>query len=78
MVATDADGLRDSVRDGETGFLVASRDVDGFRSRIGELLGNDALAIQMSERALAWSKNFDWDSAADAMAEAIEDARQSQ
>ena len=78
VVATDADGLRDSVRDGETGFLVASRDVDGFRSRIGELLGNDALAIQMSERALAWSKNFDWDSAADAMAETIEDARQSQ
>lgn len=78
VVATDADGLRDSVRDGETGYLVPSRDVDGFRSRIGELLENDELAVGMSERARAWSKNFDWDVAADAMIAAIDDARQSQ
>lgn len=77
VVATDADGLRDSVRDGETGFLVANRDVDGFRMRIAELLENDTLALQMSERALAWSKNFSWDTAADGMAAGIEDARQS-
>jgi hypothetical protein len=31
----------------------------------------------MSERALAWSKNFNWDSAADGMASAIDDARES-
>jgi glycosyltransferase involved in cell wall biosynthesis len=77
VVATDADGLRDSVRDGETGYLVPNRDIEGFRARIAELLENDTLAIQMSERALAWSKNFNWDSAADGMASAIDDARES-
>ena len=37
VVATDAAGLRDSVRHGETGFLVAHADVDGFAERIAEL-----------------------------------------
>lgn len=75
VVATDADGLRDSVRDGETGYLVAEGDVDGFAQRIGELLENDVLAAKMSGTALAWAKHFDWDRAADDMALAIAEAR---
>ncbi|MCP4035895.1 MAG: glycosyltransferase family 4 protein [bacterium] len=75
VVATDADGLRDSVRDGETGYLVPLRDVERFRERICDLLENDELAAQMSERALAWSLTFDWDVAADEMAAAIQSAR---
>lgn len=72
VVATDADGLRDSVRDGETGYLVPLRDVDGFREKIAMLLEDDALSTEMSERALAWSRTFDWDIAADEMSAALE------
>jgi len=75
VVATDADGLRDSVREGETGFLVRNRDVEGFRARIAQLLEDDELAIRMSKTALAWSQTFDWEVAADEMAVALEDAR---
>ena len=75
VVATDADGLRDSVRDGETGWLVADGDVAGFADRIGALLEDDALATRMSAAALAWSKRFDWERATDDMAQAIEHAR---
>jgi glycosyltransferase involved in cell wall biosynthesis len=75
VVATNTDGLRDSVRDGETGYLVEHRNVEGFRDRIGELLENDALAAEMSSHALAWSKTFDWDRATTEMAAAIDDAR---
>jgi len=75
VVATDADGLRDSVRDAETGFLVADEDVPGFADRIGELLGDDELALRMSRAALAWSQRFDWDRAAADMADAIARAR---
>ncbi len=75
VVATDADGLRDSVRDEQTGYLVTNRDVEGFSARIRELLENDELAVAMSQRALAWSRTFDWDTAADEMAAAIEDVR---
>jgi glycosyltransferase involved in cell wall biosynthesis len=75
VVATNADGLRDSVRDGETGFLVENRNVEGFRDRIAQLLEDDSLATRMSAKALEWSRTFDWDVAADEMAVALEDAR---
>jgi glycosyltransferase involved in cell wall biosynthesis len=73
VVATDADGLRDSVRDGKTGFLVADADVAGFARRIGELLRDDRLALEMSSAALAWARHFDWDVAAGEMADALAD-----
>jgi len=75
VVATDADGLRDSVRDAETGYLVPSGDVDQFARRIGDLLGDDTLATRMAAAALEWSKHFDWERAADDMDRAIEGAR---
>ena len=75
VVATDAPGLRDSVRDGETGFLVETGSVEAFANRIAQLLEDDALALRMSRAALDWSKQFDWDVAADEMADALEDAR---
>ena len=75
MVASNVDGLRDSVRDGETGFLVEGGDVEGFADRIGKLLADDELATRMSEAALAWSLSFDWERAADDMAEALEEVR---
>jgi len=66
-VASDAPGLRDTVRHGETGFLVAAGDVAQFAARIEALLSDDALATRMSRAALAWSQRFDWETAADAM-----------
>jgi glycosyltransferase involved in cell wall biosynthesis len=70
-VASDAPGLRDSVRDGETGFLVPDGDVAAFAERIGALLGDDALARRMSAAALEWSRRFEWDRAADQMEAAL-------
>jgi glycosyltransferase involved in cell wall biosynthesis len=75
VVASDAPGLRDSVRHGETGFLAAVGDVEGFARRIGELLEDDELSLRMSKAALAWSRRFDWEAAASQMAEALEEAR---
>jgi glycosyltransferase involved in cell wall biosynthesis len=75
VVATDAPGLRDAVRDGETGFLAPEGDVATFAERISRLLADDALADRMSLAGLAWSRRFDWDSAARAIAEVLESAR---
>jgi glycosyltransferase involved in cell wall biosynthesis len=75
VVATDAPGLRDAVRDGDTGFLVPEGDGAGFAQRIGRLLGDDALADRMSLAGLAWSQRFDWDSAARAMAVVLDSVR---
>jgi glycosyltransferase involved in cell wall biosynthesis len=74
VVATLAPGLKDSVDDGKTGFLVAESDVAAFADRIGRLLADDALAREMSAAALAWTRRFDWDRAADDMAETMQAA----
>jgi glycosyltransferase involved in cell wall biosynthesis len=71
-VATDAPGLRDSVRDGETGFLVPEGDVEAFAARMGSLLGDDTLAERMSAAAIAWSRDFDWDRTAARMEASLE------
>jgi glycosyltransferase involved in cell wall biosynthesis len=75
VVASDAPGLRDSVRPGETGFLVPTGDVASFADRSGALLRADAAAERMASDALGWSRRFDWDLAADEMALAIDAAR---
>ncbi len=75
VVASRADGLRESVRDGETGFLVEIGGAEGWAGRDGEVLADDALAVRMSRAALEWSHSFDWDVAADDMAAAIDRAR---
>ncbi|HEB91569.1 MAG TPA: glycosyltransferase family 1 protein [Deltaproteobacteria bacterium] len=75
VVASDVPGLRDSVRDGETGLLARYGDVEAFASAIGRLLDDDGLALGMSRAALEWSGHFDWDRSASEMAEAIERAR---
>ena len=71
VVATDAPGLRDSVEDGKTGFLVPEADEAAFADRIARLLTDDAVATEMSAAALAWAGRFDWDRAAEEMAEAL-------
>lgn len=78
VVATDAPGLRDAVRPGETGLLVRDGPADAFASgladALGRVLGDDALAERLSQGALAWSRRFGWDAAARATARAVEAA----
>jgi glycosyltransferase involved in cell wall biosynthesis len=78
VVATDAPGLRDAVRHGETGLLVADGPAEEFVARLaermGELLADPALAERLSRGALAWSRRFDWDRTAETTARAVEAA----
>lgn len=67
VVASDVMGLRDSVRDGDTGFLVPAGDVAAFAERTTRLLADDALAARMAAAALRWVRGFSWDTAAAAM-----------
>jgi glycosyltransferase involved in cell wall biosynthesis len=73
-VASDAPGLRDTVRHGETGFLVRGGDPSCFADPVEALLCDDALADRMSRAALAWSRRFDWDEAALGMLRTLERA----
>jgi glycosyltransferase involved in cell wall biosynthesis len=68
VLATDAPGLRDAVRDGETGVLVPDGPAEAFAGRLaralGDLLGDPERQARLSAAALAWSHQFDWDTSA--------------
>ena len=77
-VATDAPGLVDAVRDGETGLLVpdapADEFVGGLARAVARVLSDDALADRLSQGGRRWARRFTWDEAAERMAKAV-DAR---
>ena len=71
-VASDAPGLRDSVRHGETGFLVEEGDTAAFAARIEELLCDNEAALRMSRAASHWARRFRWEEAAERMQGALD------
>ena len=75
VVASDAPGLRDAVRHGETGFLAPVGDDAAFAERMAFLLSDSDGAERLSAAARAWARRFDWDTAAREFAEVLLAAR---
>ncbi|HEX6559161.1 MAG TPA: glycosyltransferase family 4 protein [Longimicrobiales bacterium] len=73
-IASDAPGLRDSVEDGVSGFLVPHADVGALSARLQEVIDNDELRNRLSTQALAFARQFAWDSAAQQMEEFLKQA----
>ena len=65
VVASDVPGLCDSVRDGETGFLVPFGDARAMAERTGMILGDPALASRLRSASLEWARSHTWDRVAD-------------
>lgn len=63
-VASDAPGLRDSVRDRETGFLVPHGDTEALADRLETLLGDEALRRRMGRNARRFAEGYSWDASA--------------
>jgi glycosyltransferase involved in cell wall biosynthesis len=53
VLAAPTAGIPEVVADGETGYLIAADDAQGYADRIKSLLDNPALAHQVAERAYA-------------------------
>jgi glycosyltransferase involved in cell wall biosynthesis len=64
VVASDSPGLRESVRDGETGFLVRHGDEDAFTARLNQLAASPALVASMGVTARRFAETFTWERAA--------------
>jgi glycosyltransferase involved in cell wall biosynthesis len=60
-VASDSPGLRESVRDQETGFLVPHGDLPALAHRLDQLLGDEALWQRMSKSGIEWASRFSWE-----------------
>ncbi len=61
VVASDRPGLRDSVCDGETGYLVPYGDVGAFVDKALSLLRDGELWRRMSENAVARVRSLTWE-----------------
>jgi len=61
-VAADAPGIRDSVRDGETGFLYPWGDVEALAARVVDVLAHPERRAAMERAALAWAASLTWES----------------
>lgn len=64
VIASDSPGLRESVRDGETGFLVPHGDVQAFTVAMARIANSPSLVSTLGARARAFALRFTWDAAA--------------
>ncbi|HZD03861.1 MAG TPA: glycosyltransferase family 4 protein, partial [Longimicrobiales bacterium] len=60
-VSSDSPGLRESVRDGETGFLVPHGDVPALADRIARLVRDPGLRDDMGRAARSFAEGFSWE-----------------
>lgn len=61
VVASNSPGIRESVRDGETGFLVPHGDVHAMAQAYDRLAGDAALVATMGAKARAFAETFTWE-----------------
>jgi glycosyltransferase involved in cell wall biosynthesis len=58
VVASAVGGIDESVRDGETGFVIPRGDVEGLRARIEQLLLDPELRTRLGENGRARYERF--------------------
>ena len=64
VVAADSPGLRDSVCDGETGFLYKYGDTETLAEKLLLILRDENLRKRLEHGGLNWAESFNWDKAA--------------
>jgi glycosyltransferase involved in cell wall biosynthesis len=65
VVASNSPGIRESVRDGETGFLVPHGDIVGMATSMRRVAGSLELVKKLGSAARTFSETFTWERAAD-------------
>ena len=63
-IASDSPGLRDSVRDGETGLLAPHGDVSALADSFRRLIEDRRLRERLGTQARAFAERFSWDRSA--------------
>jgi glycosyltransferase involved in cell wall biosynthesis len=70
-IAYDVPGLRDSVKNKETGLLAYAGNVDDLAEKMLLALKDDALRERLSKAALQFSRKFSWEKCAEAFLNVI-------
>lgn len=64
VVASNSPGIRESVRDGHTGFLVPHGDVPAMAAAMRRLADSPALVAKLGAEARVFAEGFTWENAA--------------
>lgn len=73
VVASNLEGLKDAIKDGEDGFLLEPGNADAWASKIKELLENDGFRAEFGKRAKRYvEENFTWEKISKRYLEEIE------
>ncbi|HVZ12497.1 MAG TPA: glycosyltransferase [Patescibacteria group bacterium] len=64
VVASDTNGLRDSIIDTRTGLLARVGDVNEFAAALNKILTNKSFRNTTSKNAFEWAKQFNWKNSA--------------
>lgn len=72
VIASDVPGLRDAVKDNETGLLYRYGQTHDLAEQLTKLLTDEKLRLRLARNAIAWAENFDWNVAAEKTIELVE------
>jgi glycosyltransferase involved in cell wall biosynthesis len=65
VVASNSPGIRESVRDGDTGYLVPHGDTSAMAACMDRLAGSRELVERLGVNARRFAETFTWERAAD-------------
>ncbi len=77
VVASNSPGIRESVRDGETGFLVPHGDCRAMAAAMTQLARDGGLVARLGVQARAFAETFTWERAAEETHQHLERVRSS-
>ena len=64
VLGADVPGTRDSVKDGESGWLLPHGEIDAWSAKVEELITHPEKLDARSASCLAWAEQFSWEGAA--------------
>ncbi len=77
VIASNSPGIRESVRDAETGFLVPHGEIKAMATAMAQLAQDPALVNTLGVHARQFAETFTWERAAEETERHLEAARQS-
>jgi glycosyltransferase involved in cell wall biosynthesis len=72
VIASDVPGLRDAVKDGETGILYPFGNIGVLGEKMRLMLDDARMRDRLAENAYRWAATFDWNAAAKRTIELLE------
>lgn len=72
VIASNVPGLRDAIKDGETGLLYKYGDITELTEKMLLMIYDNKLRLRLANETMKWAQTFDWSVSANKMIELID------